>query len=184
MRILKPGRPWSAEITCRACTSILRITADSLEFHDVKSARLGVGFTCTVCDSKEVVPMEIPPAVDELLKRRRGLAPKKPEIIKKAQPKNFSILCGNCEAELLIEPQDIQLMLPDSFRTYCAACLSLIELPSKDVPDEVREMLYAQTLQNAKAETLFDEAISRAKHAEIPINLIKELDVGIKANED
>jgi transcription elongation factor Elf1 len=182
MRVLKPGKPWSAEFTCRACTSILRVTADSLEFHDAKSAKLGVGFTCTVCDSKEVVPVEIPPAVDELLKRRRGLAPKKPEIIKKAQPKNFNMLCGNCEAELLIEPQDIRLVLPDSYRTYCAACLSLIEIPPRDVPDEVREMLETEALKSARSEALFDEA--EHKQVELPTSRIKALNVGLKSNND
>jgi transcription elongation factor Elf1 len=184
MRILKLGKPWSTEIICSACTSILRVTADSLEFHDVKSARLGVGFTCTVCDSKEVMPTEIPPVVDDLLKRRRGLAPKRPEIIKKAQPKNFQMICGNCEAELLIEPQDIKLMLPNSFRTYCAACLSLIELSSKDVPDEIREMLQLQTLKSAKAETLFDEATLGEPPAKSPPNRIKEFNVGIKTDDE
>jgi transcription elongation factor Elf1 len=158
MRVLKPGKPWSTEVTCRGCTSILKITGDTLEFRDVKFAEFGIGFTCTVCDSKEIITIEIPPAVDELVKKRRGIAPKKPEVVKKAQPKNFNMLCGNCEAELLIEPQDIQLMPPDSYRTSCAACLNIIEIPKKNVPEEVREMLESEVIKKAKAEVLFDES--------------------------
>lgn len=159
MRVLKPGKPWSTDVSCRACTSILRVTADSLEFSDVKLTRTGIGYTCPVCGAKEVMSAEIPPAVDELVKRRRGLAPKRPEIVKRAQPKNFKLICGNCEAELLIEPQDISLIPPESYQTHCAACLSLIEIPPKEIPEEVRDSLQEESKKTMKAEVLYDESL-------------------------
>lgn len=141
MRVLRPGRPWSTDVECRQCMSVLRVTADAMEYHDVKRVASGVGTTCPVCEARVEIPGEVPPAVEELVRRRKGLAPKKPEVVKWGRPRNFKVICGYCEAQLLVEPEDIYLVEPDSFRTKCAACSSTVELPHEAIPEEIQNAL-------------------------------------------
>lgn len=141
MRVIKPGKPWSSAADCKHCHSQLKVSAESLEFYDARRAAGGVGFTCPVCDAKNEFTIEIPPAVGDQIYRRKGFSIAKPEVVKRGRPRGFKILCGSCEAELLVEIEDLRLVPPDRFRTDCAACLSVIEIPHHLIPNEVKDAM-------------------------------------------
>jgi hypothetical protein len=136
-----------------------------------------VGYTCPVCDAKSELASEIPPAVGEQIYRRKGFAMHKPEVIKRGRPRSFKILCGSCEAELLVEIEDLRLIPPDSLRTDCAACLSVIEIPHELVPSDVKATFFPKLSPEEEA-SLEDDPTDSGKEA--PEEALAAADEGAK----
>jgi hypothetical protein len=141
MKIVKSGKPWSAEVECGRCRSLLRLDADAIEYCDVKQSISGIGVSCPVCQSKQHIAFTVPPVVEEIVKKRKGLAPRKPEVIRQGQPQSFPIICSVCEAELLVERGDIRQPKPGVYRIQCGSCRSAIDIPPRSVPEHIKETL-------------------------------------------